>query len=115
VDLNKFSLDNFVFNNSIDYSFNETKDKLALKYKITIIDKEKTINISCCMVGLFSQKEPGSISLEEYTKYNGPALVLPYIRQVISDVTLKAGLLPIIIPPINVYKMIDGAENKVKE
>jgi len=112
INSNEFNLKNFIIRNDINYSFNEAKDHLTFKYGITIKDKDDTVVIICSMVALFLQKKPGSVSLEEYSQYNAPAFVLPYIRQAISDVTLKGGLLPLILPPINVHKMVDEAKKE---
>jgi preprotein translocase subunit SecB len=41
---------------------------------------------------------------------NGIAILLPYLRSVVTSFTAQAGMAPIIIPPINVYNLIEGKD-----
>ena len=45
------------------------------------------------------------MSLNEFIKVNAPALMMPYIRETISNITIRSGLKPVIIPPINIISM----------
>ncbi|HDV6065568.1 TPA: protein-export chaperone SecB, partial [Staphylococcus pseudintermedius] len=38
------------------------------------------------------------------------AILFPYLRSLISDVTSKGSRAPIILPPINVHEFLDNAE-----
>ena len=67
------------------------------------------------MVGIFSQTEPGSMSLEEFSKYHAATIILPYIRENISTVTTKAGLPPLILPTMNMVKLLDGNSTQIKK
>lgn len=54
------------------------------------------------MVGIFECI--GESQLKDYDtfgKINGAAIVFPYIREHITNLSLKAGLGPIILPPVN--------------
>jgi preprotein translocase subunit SecB len=77
-------------------------------------DKEKTIKILCVMVGVFSQEKEGSVTLEEYAKIHAPSLLFPYIRENVSNVTMKAGMPPIVLPPMNLVKLINEAKEIVE-
>ena len=102
-------------NGKIERIFTEDKKALLVKLELEINDENKTLNILCRIVGIFSQIEPGSITLEEFAKTNAPAILFPYIRENISNVTMKAGLPPLILPPINVIKLVEESENKNKQ
>ena len=55
------------------------------------------------MVGVFECV--GESELKDYDLFgrvNGAAIIFPYIREHISGLSLKAGLGPIILPPVNV-------------
>jgi preprotein translocase subunit SecB len=54
------------------------------------------------MVGVFECV--GESELKDYDLFgrvNGAAIIFPYIREHISGLSLKAGLGPIILPPVN--------------
>lgn len=40
-------------------------------------------------------------------KYNGIAILLPYLRSLITSFTAQSGINPIILPPINVYDVFE--------
>jgi len=57
------------------------------------------------MVGIFECI--GESQLKDYEKFgkiNGAAIIFPYIREHITNLSMKAGLGPIILPPVNFTK-----------
>jgi preprotein translocase subunit SecB len=113
IDASKFDAGKLDFATSIERAFSEKGDALILRVRIAITEKdvaEPTFNLVCKMVGIFSQEESGSISLEKFAEYNAPAIIIPYMREVISSISTKAGIIPIIIPPLNLIKMINEAK-----
>ena len=57
------------------------------------------------MIGLFEKIGDTEIQdLETFGKINGAAIIFPYIREHITSIALKAGLGPLILPPINFAK-----------
>lgn len=70
-------------------------------------DKE-VLSMECRFVGFFSTVEgEENMDIEEFVKYNALALIFPYIREHISSITVKSGINPILLPPLNVYSMYD--------
>ncbi|WP_416358930.1 protein-export chaperone SecB [Caldicellulosiruptor danielii] len=51
----------------------------------------------------------------ELTKYNGTAILFPYLRSAVSDITKAANINPLILPVINVINFIKEQEKKDKE
>ncbi|MCM3574739.1 protein-export chaperone SecB [Mesobacillus subterraneus] len=47
-----------------------------------------------------------STDVEEF-EFNALAILLPYIRSIITSFTAQAGIPPIILPPVNVYKVFN--------
>ncbi|MFE8700894.1 hypothetical protein ACFYKX_09725 [Cytobacillus sp. FJAT-54145] len=43
-------------------------------------------------------------NIEDF-QFNGMAILLPYLRSVITSFTAQSGISPVILPPINVYKV----------
>jgi|SRR5271157_798304 len=97
----------------IERQFSEDKTKLLTKFQLKVSDADNTLSILCRVAGLFVQTEDGSMNLEEFAKVNAPTFLLPYVRENISTVTMKAGLPPIILPPLNMLKFIN--ETSVEE
>lgn len=61
------------------------------------------------MTGMFSIIEgEENFDLKTYAKYNAPATILPYIRESISYITANSPLPHLLLPPINVYRIIDN-------
>lgn len=44
----------------------------------------------------------GNVNIENF-QLNGMAILLPYLRSLVTSFTSQAGMNPVILPPINVY------------
>lgn len=78
--------------------------------------KNKPFNIFIKAIGFFSVKDEADIPrLEEFSKINAPALIFPFVREIIADLTLKTGYQPLLLPPINIVALISKSLNKSKE
>jgi preprotein translocase subunit SecB len=53
------------------------------------------------MVGVFEKFGDSVLDLENFGNINGAAIIFPYIREHLTNLTSKAGLGLIIIPPFN--------------
>ena len=102
----------------IDTTFNSiinfTKDKKKLTYELVcnISDKNKAFNLECSMIGLFSYiSEQKNLDLEAFSQNNAPAIIMPYLREVITATTTRAGLAPIILPPINIIALLKNQKS----
>jgi preprotein translocase subunit SecB len=63
------------------------------------------------MVGIFSViPESSNMDLEYFAQNNAPALMFPYIREIIATTTLKAGLPSVLLPPLNIHAIINHKE-----
>ncbi len=59
-------------------------------------------------IGVFSCLEGSeNMSLEDFLANNAPALLMPYIRESLSGLSVKAGLPPVNLPPINIVAMLE--------
>ena len=60
------------------------------------------ISILIKMVGVFEKNGDSPIlDMDSFGRINGAAIIYPYIREHITNLTLKAGIGPIILPPVN--------------
>lgn len=82
------SLDVAVFDNPIENNY-----PFSLKMSIT---------------GIFEVRETEKEKREYFTKYNAVAILFPYVRSLISNYSANANVSPLILPPINVLKLVDG-------
>ena len=109
---------------NVDISLNAFGKIDKLK-KLLIFTLETTIfkntenrpfNIFIKAIGFFFVKDEGDITiLEEFSKINAPALMFPFVRETIADLTLKSGYPPLLLPPINIVTLIEKSRNKSKK
>lgn len=99
-------------NNKLDNSYNvELKAILRL-----IKDDKETLTLESKFVGFFTViKGSENMDIDEYIKNNAPALMFPYVREHISAITIKAGIKPILVPPLNMRALLKKQQNNISE
>ncbi len=100
------------FNISVDKSVNEAEKKgqLHMKAELKLISDadEVVLNLNATFIGFFSVDEDApNMELDKFLENNAPAIIFPYIREHIGAVTQKAGIKPLILPPLNVFALIN--------
>ena len=66
--------------------------------------------------GQYRSEGDGTPTLEEFAKYNAPAFIVPYARELIANITSRARAIPtLIIPPLNIVKLIEDTEEDQNE
>lgn len=99
-----FSSENVHNNIDIDIQNSITDNILGvtviLKFNTTIEDIEM-VSSEIKMGGNFEFGENTNIPLEDFGNINAPAIIFPFIREHLSNVSMKAGIQPILLPPIN--------------
>ena len=103
---------------NINYAIN-SKDETKIKTTIDTIvkDKSESILVNLQTVGIF-RMDKNDVDADVYDhliKVNTVAIMLPYIRSQISLITTQPGIIPIMIPPINVNSLAEKQENQTKE
>lgn len=108
---------------SVDASFKvkrtieEAKRLLTIKFETSLFEKSDNppMKMSISAAGFFSLKENEDIKiLHDFSRIQGPALMFPFLREVIADLTMKTGFPPLLLPPTNIHKLI-GMRKKKKE
>lgn len=109
----KIVSEDYVANVSFDIKHNTLEGRNDANVEITtsvegIVDKKQCFNLTFSMVGIFSYL-PGeeNMEMENFTKYNAPALMFPYIREHIVTITQKSGLKPLMLAPTNIVALLD--------
>jgi preprotein translocase subunit SecB len=96
-------------------SFSPEEDKMNLEMICQIKDKNNLFNIKCTMLGIFSIMAGNeNMSLKEFSHHNAPALVFPYVREAIASITVKAGIPPVILPPINISAVTKKPDDEIE-
>jgi preprotein translocase subunit SecB len=60
-------------------------------------------------------KLPGKKILEQFAKINCPAIIFPYIRETVADLTRRAGFPPLHLDPINFVEMGKRTDKEKKD
>ncbi|ABP66237.1 hypothetical protein Csac_0613 [Caldicellulosiruptor saccharolyticus DSM 8903] len=137
-----FRFENYVVD-YIHYNYNhqaklenkpiEVRFSLAVNINVREEEKKSTVTLKCNIFGNAEENNfpfsleisltgyfRGSENIErekfiELTKYNGTAILFPYLRSTVSDITKAANINPLILPVINVVNFIKEQEKKDKE
>lgn len=133
---NGYLADNIFF--IINNEFNRDKESLELKIEFSYSldmdyeQKKAILNLGCivfddCKVnnypftidisleGFF--EFDGNLDKEQVYKMmevNGVAILFPYLRSIISNITSSAGVQPLVIPTMNISKLIENYKNKTE-
>lgn len=100
----------FTFTSSI------APDKKAMNCELVcdVTDKNDVFNLHCAMIGVFSYVQgKENMDIAKFAESNAAALLLPYIREIVSTTTVQAGLPPIRIPPINIRAILKDQNGKI--
>ena len=83
-------------------SFDEAEKTFLLTLNVVATDKDKNLDLSLTIKGLFEYDTDDMSELIPYISMNAPAIMFPYIRAYISNITALGGTQPIILPTLNV-------------
>lgn len=78
-----------------------------------VISAKKVITSKIKMIGMFNCSSDAQLSIDQFSKANGPAIMFPFLREHLAATSLKSGIKPILLPAINFIKL--SAENKIKQ
>lgn len=85
-----------------DGSFNKEDNKFFLTLKVIVKDYEKNLELEMSIEGVFEYEADDMKELARFIGINAPAILFPYIRAYISNITALGGMSPIILPTLNV-------------
>jgi len=108
----------YSFKVQIGSSIDEDKKTAQVNLKLELSETtKKEVTLTCCIIGLFdiTEKDKMPISLNDFLSINAPALVFPYLRETVSNITLHSGVNPIFIPTINFKEIRDKKLEEEKQ
>jgi len=111
-----FRINNVFFGNGVDNKVNIKTDVIANEKTITVeveaiviqyFNDIEQVNIRVKMVGIFERTGESPLTdFEEFGKVNGAAIIFPFIREHIMNMSLKGGIGAVILPPLNFTKIV---------
>lgn len=85
--------------------------KLQIDTKVSNTDNQFSVFVS--IIGTFEfDSDLTAESKDKFFRINAPALLFPYIRAYISTLTSLSGMVPVILPTINMSEMMKKVEEK---
>ncbi len=92
----------------INTSFNASDESIIVFVEVKVSDSNQPeeLTLAVRMAGEFSINKPSedgtNMSVDQFTKVNGPAIIYPYVRQVVRHLTLESSMpSPVILPIVN--------------
>lgn len=132
--IREISLDKVTF--QVNRDFSEEGESKGISYRLKVdsqINREKTVlsislgvesprreeNPDCpfffdlTMVGVFEFSETVTDELrKQYAAINGPAILFPYVRETLADITRRAGFPPLLLPVMNFVRLAQTKAEK---
>ncbi|MDY0281713.1 MAG: protein-export chaperone SecB [Salinivirgaceae bacterium] len=107
----QIDFDNQDLHNNINIDVQNSTESSNILYVTVImnfdtsIKNKKFISSKIVMLGVFEYGEELTLSLDSFANINAPAIIFPFIREHLSNVSMKAGIQPILLPPINFVEL----------
>ncbi len=101
----------FSYSNQFGISLDSTKDKgytVSMRYEINEDPKDFPFELCVDLIGFFDF-DPTVIDEDEkktLLTYNGTAILLPYLRAIVTQITALAGVSPLLLPIFDVNELI---------
>lgn len=81
--------------------FEEDKEMFILTLRVLVKDKKSSLQLEMIVTGKFKYETNDMQELIHYIGFNAPAIIFPYIRAYITNITALGGMSPIILPTLN--------------
>ncbi len=81
---------------------------VSLNFDAGILDTKQIVAL-IKMLGIFEYIEDDVLPVKDFAKINAPAIIFPFIREHLASTSMKAGISPILLPPINFIKISQDA------
>ena len=81
--------------------FEEDNKMFILTLNVLVKDKKSSLEVKMTVTGKFEYEANDTQELVPYLGFNAPAIMFPYIRAYITNITALGGMSPIILPTLN--------------
>lgn len=104
---------------NINMNANDQKENYSTQLDITVLMKHDNIDVlklETSFVGLFSvDNKQQNMDIANFLENHSPALMFPFIREHIASITQKAGVGPVLLPPVNILALIKQNEKQLED
>lgn|GEM_PF-1542417 len=102
---------------SVKVTRNLIKSQKLLKLSLNVFvfkeAEDPPLRVSLIATGYFSVKKDGDFkTLEEFSQIQAPALVFPFVRETIANLTMRTDYPPLLLPPANITVLIGKTSSK---
>lgn len=101
---------------NVDMKLNITEGVSTNQLATTLLmknDGHDVLKLETTFVGLFSvNPSEKNMNMEKYLQTNSAALMFPFVREHIAIISQKAGVGPILLPPINIIAVINQGKKQ---
>lgn len=91
---------------------NFSKDKKSLITTLTAVlfknAENAPFNLKVIVVGEFKGEYK---NLRKFSKLNAPAHLFPFLREIISNTTMRANIPPLVLPPLNLIELLKAKKS----
>ena len=97
----------------IEYAINSEDDtKVRVVVDTTVTNEAESVVLNVQTVGIFKvdKLDIDDATYEHLIKANTVAIIFPFIRSQVSLLTTQPGMMPVMIPPININALIENQD-----
>jgi len=98
----------YSFGANFEHAVSPDKKKMKATLTVNCMDgiKNPPFDLVVSIDGYFETAKEGNLSLKEYAKEMAPALLMPFVREIIANITSRIPYPPILLPPINIHALL---------
>lgn len=91
--------------------YDKKRKVLNIRVKVSLNDGNMPFAFDVVGEGRFVFKTtPDEMTVTRVATINGPAIIYPYVRETIADMTRRAGFPPLHLPPVNFIRLAAKAQ-----
>ena len=99
-------------NFNIKRVFDKKKKRLNVSLHVEVFKKAKNapFSLEAAIEGTFECAD--FENLQKFSEINAPAHLFPFLREVVANTSLKAGIPPLLLPPVNLAAILSGKKKR---
>ena len=98
---------------NIETDFNQDGDKIICNLKLVfkiLSEKTELVKCECVFAGVFQKIGEPKLDVKTFGSINAPSIIFPFVREFLAGISLKAGLNPILLNPVNFAAMAERSK-----
>jgi preprotein translocase subunit SecB len=90
-----------------EYVAKISQDKKTLEAHLTMSISSKPLKLSAHLVGLFRVAPEANMDIEDFANLQALALMYPFAREVVFNVTSRSPISGLVLPPVNLKALLE--------